>query len=808
MNKNKLETGQGFIRKWEEKQLYKAEENKNNKKYILIEFPYPSGERLHVGHARSYCCLDAVARWLRMKGSNVLFPFGWDAFGLPAENYAIKTGVHPSVTTRENIDNSSKQAKDWGLSFDWSREINTTDPGYYKWTQWIFVQMFKKGLAYKAEIPVNWCPSCKINQANEEVIDGKCERCGTPVTRRNQSQWLLAITKYADRLLDGLKTVNYRSDIAAQQVNWIGRKEGAQIRFKILTQSTLREQNSNDKYLEAFTTRIDTLFGVTFVVIAPEVADTLAEMVPESRKEEVKEYIRAALNKSERERKQKKENTGVDTGLVAENPADGKKIPVWVAEYVMTDVGAGVVMGVPAHDARDLEFARTFKLPVIPVIEAGRSGELYEGEGKLVNSGRYNGMDSILARRQMTKDGLGKSSVTYHLRDWVFSRQHYWGEPIPMIECKKCGWVPVPENQLPVKLPEVEKYLPTDTGESPLAHIEEWVNTTCPNCGGPAERETDTMPNWAGSSWYFLRFCDPHNDNQLADKKKLKYWLPVDLYNGGMEHTTLHLLYSRFWHKFLFDIGVVPIPEPFDKRTSHGVILGSDNRKMSKSRGNVINPDEIVSKYGADTLRMYEMFIGPFEQTVVWSIESLEGVYRFLKRIRVLAEGTGHKSGSEEAGSKLAELAVRIGRDLEVMKFNTAVAAMMEFANWWGEHKAEMGIDEARDFIKILAPMAPFMAEELWQRLNGESDKKMFVSVHQQGWPESTVVRDFNITVTLAVQVNGKVRALMESHKADEEERVREKALQLENVRKYTEGKKCKVIFVPGKVINFVISDD
>lgn len=778
---------------WEGKDLYRAVDDSGKpKSYLLIEFPYPSGERLHVGHARSYCCLDAVARKRRMQGMNVLYPIGWDAFGLPAENYAIKTGIHPSVTTKTNIDHARVQAKSWGLSFDWKREVNTTDPEYYKWTQWIFVQLFKKGLAYKSEIAVNWCPSCKINLANEEVIDGKCERCGTETQRRTQSQWILAITKYADRLLDDLKTVNFREDIAAQQINWIGKKEGTKIELKL--------KDIEDIHLDIFTTRIDTVFGITFVAIAPEVVKGWLDRLPPSKKAVVEDYVTNSLNKSERERKQKTDKSGVDTGLVAINPANDQEIPVWVADYVMMDVGTGMVMGVPAHDSRDLEFANKMGLPVVEVVDGGIG---YEGEGKLINSGKYTGMNSEDVRKKMIEDGLGEKKYIYHLRDWVFSRQHYWGEPIPMVWCNKDGWQNVPEEELPVRLPEVEKYQPTETGESPLAHIESFVKATCPKCGGEARRETDTMPNWAGSSWYYLRYVDPHNDKVLADPAKLKYWTPVDWYNGGMEHTTLHLLYSRFWHKVLFDLSVVPTPEPYAKRTSHGVILGPDGRKMSKSKGNVINPDEVVAKYGADTLRLYEMFIGPFDQMVAWNWEGVEGTNRFLKRVWKLAANFDGlpKSSSTEAVRRINVLVKKMETDLEDMKFNTAVAAMMETLNWWEDHLSEVGQDFVRTWVLVMAPVAPYMAEELWSKTNEKS------LVHEQKWPE---VDENNLTaskIVMAVQIDGKVRGLVEYEtNITDQKSVIEMAEKNENVAKWLVGKKYKTVYIPGKIINFVTS--
>lgn len=789
-----------WANEWLKTGIYKATDSGDKKKsYLLVEFPYPSGERLHVGHARSYSCLDAVARMRRMKGKNVMFPMGWDAFGLPAENYAVKTGIHPSITTRQNIENSKKQAIRWGLSFDWDREIDTTDSNYYKWTQWIFEQLFKKGLAYKSEIAVNWCPSCKTNLANEEVIDNKCERCGAETERRKQSQWLLKITEYADRLLEDLKTVDYREDIVAQQVNWIGRKEGAKVRFQV---SGFRE-----KTLEVFTTRLDTLFGVTFIVLAPEhtlVQEILNTNIEIPNKSKIQKYVIEALNKSERSRKQDSEKTGMDLGVKAINPANGKEIPIWVADYVMMDVGTGAVMGVPAHDQRDWEFAKQFGLSINEVVSGGSVNEAaYTGNGTLVNSGKYTDLDINKATDNMIKDGLGEKTTHYHLRDWVFSRQHYWGEPIPMINCPKDGWVPVPEDQLPVTLPPLEKFQPTGTGESPLAHIKEFVEVKCPKCGGQARRETDTMPNWAGSSWYYLRYCDPHNKKALADKKKLEYWLPVDWYNGGMEHTTLHLLYSRFWHKFLYDLGVVPTSEPYARRTSHGVVLGPDGRRMSKSKGNVINPDEVVAKYGADTLRMYEMFIGPFDQTVTWSWEGVEGVHRFLKRIWDLCQISNLKSqDTNEAKTRIAKLIYKVEVDIEAMKFNTAVAAMMEFSNWWMDNPKALGLEGKLVFLKLLAPMAPFVAEELYQRLSTETDKSK--SIHIQSWPRFDPRDLEEENVTVVVQVNGKVRGKMVLSRNTPQKETETVALEMENVKKHIQGK-YRTVFVPGKIINFII---
>jgi leucyl-tRNA synthetase len=686
--------------------------------------------------------------------------------------------------------------------------VNTTDPDYYRWTQWIFVQLFKKGLAYKEEITVNWCPSCKTNLANEEVLDGKCERCGTETERRKQAQWLLRITAYADRLLDDLKTVNFREDIAAQQINWIGRKEGINITYKVV---------DSDSEITVFTTT-PVNFGATFLVLAPE--HLFAQEVAKTNSE-VQKYIENATNKSERERiSEGKVKTGVFTGKYVINHVTGEKIPVWVADFVLATIGTGAVQGCPGHDQRDWDFAKKYELP-IPRVVANPEGDVKDiteepyvvhigDKGVMVNSDFLNGMDFSEAMKK-TMDyfevkGWGKRVVTFHLRDWIFSRQHYWGEPIPMVNCAKDGWVPVPEDQLPVELPQVEKYQPSGTGESPLAAISDWVNTTCPVCGDKAKRETDTMPNWAGSSWYFLRYCDPKNDKVLADKTKLTYWLPVDWYNGGMEHTTLHLLYSRFWHKFLYDLGVVPTIEPYAKRTSHGVVLGPDGKKMSKSKGNVINPDDVVKKYGADALRMYEMFIGPFEQTVAWSWESVEGVFRFLKRVWVLASNTHNMSHitqtSNEAETRLHRLNKKIEEDLEGMKFNTAVAAMMEFLNWWGDHQEEMGREGVERFVKLLAPMAPFISEELYQRLRGKSDK--FESVHSQLWPKYEAKYFEGGEVTMVVQVNGKLRGRFQTISKSQEE-IQQLALQIENVAKCLGEKKFTVVFVPGKVVNFIV---
>ncbi len=760
-----------LITKWQKEQIYAATDNGSAKKsYILIEFPYPSGERLHVGHARSYSCLDAVARKRRMQGENVMFPLGWDAFGLPAENYALKTGIHPSITTAANIANAKAQAMSWGLSFDWNREINTTDPEYYRWTQWIFVQLFRHGLAYKSEIAVNWCPSCKTNLANEEVIDGKCERCGTQTVRRKQSQWLLRITKYAQRLLDDLETVNYRSDIKRQQINWIGKSNGHTIQFSILNSSReARSSSAGQLSINVFTTRVDTLHGATFLALAPDHPQVIAFTTPEKRPE-IDEFVKSISTNTDKSDKNK---SGVYTGTNVINPATGKSIPVWVVNYVTADYGTGAIMGVPAHDERDAEFASKYGIDIVEM-EPDSSMEKY-----------------------------GTLTTTFHLRDWVFSRQHYWGEPIPMINCQDCGWQPVPEDQLPVELPAVEKYQPTETGESPLAGIPEWVNTICPKCGSVANRETDTMPNWAGSSWYFMRYCDPHNNTALADPNKLKYWLPVDWYNGGMEHTTLHLLYSRFWYKFLFDIGVAPTPEPYAKRTSHGVVLGPDSRKMSKSKGNVINPDDIVAKYGADTLRLYEMFMGPFEQMVAWSQASVEGVYRFLKRVWALSFVSRPDSSSSAAIAQISRLAKKVDSDLENVKFNTAVSSLMEFVNFWSEHQDEVGEDVYQSFLKILAPLAPFTADELFSKLDAVNKTK---SVHTESWPVYADELSADKEVTIVIQVNGVVRdtLVIDTKYSNDKERLSQLAQESAKIKNRLDGAKIRTIFIPGKVINFV----
>jgi leucyl-tRNA synthetase len=781
---------------WEKNELYKAEDfSKKPKKYILIEFPYPSGEGLHVGHVRSYSALDAISRKKRMEGFNVLFPIGWDAFGLPTENYAIKTGIHPRVATEKNIANYKRQLKSLGLSFDWSREINTTDPDYYKWTQWIFLKLFEKGLAYQAEIPINWCPSCKIGLANEEVVGGRCERCGAEIGRKRIKQWMLKITDYADRLIDDLEKVDYPEKVKSQQKNWVGRSYGMEIDFKVA---------DADEKIRVFTTRTDTLFGVTAIVLAPE--HPLAErLITKDNLEKVTKYIEGAKKKSDFEReKLEKEKTGVFTGSYCVNPANNEKVPIWIGDYVIATYGGGAVMLVPAHDYRDYDFAKKYGLEIREVVSGGdTSGDAFVDYGVLINSGQFNGLSSKEAIEKigdfLEKQGLGRKVVQYKLRDWVFSRQHYWGEPIPVVHCQKCGVVPVPEKDLPVELPFVEKYQPTGTGESPLAKIEDWVNTKCPKCGGPAQRETDTMPNWAGSNWYYMRYCDPENDKSLADSKKLKYWLPVDWYNGGMEHTTLHLLYSRFIYKFLYDIGVAPHPEPYQKRTSHGIVLAEDGRKMSKSFGNVINPDDIVKEYGADTLRVYEMFMGPFDQAISWSTQGVKGVYRFLEKVwKLVAENSEKQESSQEILRALHKLNKKINRDLEIIKFNTIIAAFMEFVNLAFEEK-KIGKKELERFLVLLFPFAPHASEELWSQLGHKE------SISSEKWPEPDPKLIEEGVVTLVVQVNGKVRDKIEVDADISEEEAKDLAISREKIKNRVSGKEIKnIIFVPGKLINIV----
>ena len=786
---------------WDEKQCFKAENGSDKEKfYALVEFPYPSGQGLHVGHPRSYTALDIVARKKRMQGYNVLYPMGWDAFGLPTENFAIKNHVHPAEVTKKNIARFKSQLKSLGLSFDWSREINTTDPSYYKWTQWIFLQLFKKGLAYKKEMSVNWCTSCKCVLANEEVVNGVCERCGSEVVHKTKSQWMLAITKYAQRLIDDLDDVNYIERVKIQQKNWIGRSTGAEVDFKTTEGDTLT----------VYTTRPDTLFGATYMVISPEHpmieqwGDKLANIA------DVRAYREEAARKSDFERTElNKDKTGVKlAGVAAINPVNGKQIPIFVSDYVLMGYGTGAIMAVPAHDDRDWEFAKKFGCEIIEVVSGGEDVQkaaftAKDETGILVNSDFLNGKtvkDAIPAMIEwLGEKGIGRAKVQYKLRDWVFSRQRYWGEPIPIVKCDKCGYVPLPEDQLPLELPNVHTYEPTDNGESPLAHMTDWVNTTCPCCGGPAKRETDTMPQWAGSSWYFLRYMDPHNDKALASKEALEYWSPVDWYNGGMEHTTLHLLYSRFWHKFLYDIGVVPTKEPYAKRTSHGMILGENGEKMSKSRGNVVNPDEIVDVYGADTMRLYEMFIGDFEKAAPWSPKSIKGCRRFLERVWSLAEKVQDGDEySKEHEALMHRTIKKVGEDADSLKANTAIAALMTMLNEFydkGVNKAEY-----KTFLALLNPFAPHITEELWQQL-GETG---LLSVAP--WPAYDEAKTVESTVEMAVQVNGKLKGTIKLAADADKQAAIDAALAEEKVQHAIEGKQIvKQIVVPGKIVNLVV---
>ncbi|MFH1938183.1 MAG: leucine--tRNA ligase [Patescibacteria group bacterium] len=815
-NFNKIE--RKWQKKWKEQDLYQAKDfdkpHQRSKKYIMVEFPYPSGDGLHMGHLRGYCSLDALARKKRMQGYNVLYPMGWDAFGLPTENYAIKTGIHPSKVTETNIKIFKKQMDSLGLSFDWSREINTTDPKYYKWTQWIFIQLFKKGLAYQSEMPINWCPSCKIGLANEEVIAGKCERCGAQTKKKLLKQWMLKITEYADRLIKDLDKVDYVEKIKTQQINWIGKSQGTEIDFKIV--------DSLEK-INVFTTRTDTLFGVTAMVIAPE-HPLLKNLTTKENEKKVKEYIQASQKKSEFERTQlDKEKTGVFTGSYCINSVNQEKIPIWIGDYVIATYGGGAVMIVPAHDKRDYKFAKKYDLEIREVIVSSHSeqseeskrsfadaqddnGEAYVDYGKLINSGQFNKLSSQEAIKKITdlliKNKSGRKKIQYKLRDWVFSRQHYWGEPIPIIHCQKCGVVPVQEKDLPVKLPYVKNYKPTNTGKSPLADVKDWVSVKCPKCKGPGQRETDTMPNWAGSSWYFLRYIDPDNNKKLADPKKLKYWLPVDLYNGGMEHTTLHLLYSRFWHKFLYDIKVVPTSEPYQRRYSHGVVLAEDNRKMSKSFGNVINPDDVVSEYGADTLRTYEMFMGPFDQMIGWNTKGVQGCFRFLNKVWQIFNNKDKisKTTNKELVTKLHQSIKKVTEDLEAMKFNTAIAALMEFVNSWMEQGKSLSKKDADIFLKLLSPFAPHITEELWECLGYKK------SISLEKWPQYDEKSTQEETWSLIIQINGKVRDKIEVKKGISEKEAKELALSQEKIKKWLENKKPKkIIYIPNRLINLVV---
>lgn len=785
---------------WDEKGTFYASEDKSKPKYYaLIEFPYPSGQGLHVGHPRPYTALDIVARKRRLQGYNVLYPMGWDAFGLPTENYAIKNKIHPAIVTERNVARFKEQLKSLGLSFDWSREINTTDPNYFKWTQWIFLKLFEKGLAYKKEASINWCNSCKIGLANEEVVNGVCERCGGEVVRKTKNQWMLKITEYAERLIKDLDLVDYIDRVKIQQKNWIGRSEGMEVDFEIVGSRKIR----------VFTTRPDTLFGVTYMVLSPEhpIIDELKDRIKNFDK--IEEYREYASKKSDFERTELvKEKTGVEIdGIKAVNPVNGKEIPVWISDYVLMSYGTGAIMAVPGHDSRDWEFAKKFNLPIVEVVAGGNVEEAAFTDienGIIVNSDFINGLQVKEAKEKISdwleEKGLGERKVNYKLRDWVFSRQRYWGEPIPLVYCEKCGWVPVPEDQLPVLLPDVESYEPTDTGESPLANIRDWVETTCPKCGGHAERETDTMPQWAGSSWYFLRYTDPHNDNELASKENLDYWLPIDWYNGGMEHTTLHLLYSRFWHKFLYDYGVVPTPEPYQKRTSHGMILGENNEKMSKSRGNVVNPDEIVDEFGADTLRLYEMFIGDFEKSVPWSQNGVKGCRRFLDRVwrlqDILVDGDEY---SKELETSMHKTIKKVSEDYETLKFNTAVAALMSLLNEFND-VGKINKAEFKTFLILLNPVAPHITEEIWSLSGFEG------MLNEQSWPTWDEEKTVDQEIEIAVQINGKVKGKIVIPTDATKEVVKEKLREDEKLLSLIEGKNIvKEIYVPGRILNIVV---
>jgi leucyl-tRNA synthetase len=785
---------------WDDEKAFQTSSDYTKPKYYaLVEFPYPSGQGLHVGHPRPYTALDIVARKRRMQGYNVLYPMGWDAFGLPTENYAIKNHIHPRIVTKNNVERFKGQLHSLGYSFDWEREINTTDPRYYKWTQWIFLKLFNAGLAYKAQMPINWCTSCKVGLANEEVVNGVCERCGSEVVRKVKSQWMLKITDYADKLLEGLETVDYIERIKVSQKNWIGKSTGAEVDFLL--------KDKEDK-MRVYTTRPDTLFGVTYMVMSPEhpFIDKYKEDI--ENWDEVAAYRELAARKSDFERTElAKEKTGVMLrGLTAVNPVNGKEIPVWISDYVLMSYGTGAIMAVPAHDERDWEFAKKFNMPIIEVV-AGSPVDVNEAvftdveTGTLVNSDFLNGLSVADAKVKitefLTEKGIGHSKTNFKLRDWVFSRQRYWGEPIPIVKCEKCGYVPLPESELPLELPEVESYMPTDNGESPLAKMTDWVRTTCPKCGGPAERETDTMPQWAGSSWYFLRYIDPENEKELAGREALDYWMPVDWYNGGMEHTTLHLLYSRFWHRFLYDEKVVPCPEPYAKRTSHGMILGSNGEKMSKSRGNVVNPDDIVREYGADTLRTYEMFIGAFDLSAAWSDEGVRGCRRFLERVWKLQELVNGEPGySKDLEVKMHQTIKKVSNDFETLKYNTAIAAMMALINEF-YRKSSVTKGEYRTLLTLLNPVAPHITEELWQRCGYEG------RIYQSAWPEYDEAKTVEATIEIAVQINGKTRATLNIARDEEKDQVIARAK--EAIAAKLTGTVIKEIYVPGKIVNVVM---
>jgi len=802
---------------WENNKTFRAIDNSEKEKfYCLVEFPYPSGDGLHVGHPRSYTALDILSRKKRMGGYNVLFPMGFDSFGLPSENYAIKTGIHPSIITKKNIDNFTRQLKSLGFSFDWDRVLATTDADYYRWTQWIFIKFFEKGLAYKTKMPINWCNSCKIGLANEEVVNGKCERCGGEVVKRDIEQWMLRITDYADKLLNDLDTVNFLDKIKTQQVNWIGRSEGADVTFKI---------QDTDKTITVYTTRPDTLFGATYMVLSPE-HELVKEISTESQLPKVEEYIQQSAQKSDLERTELSTvKTGVNTGAFAINPVNSESIPIWIADYVLISYGTGAIMAVPAHDTRDFEFAETFDLPIKCILKPDQDilkkenlveEDVLDGktcwpfDGSAIHSSNdkglnINGLDVKLAVSTTTNwlegNGIGKAAVNYKLRDWVFSRQRYWGEPIPLVHCDDCGWVSIPECELPVELPNVEKYQPTDTGESPLAALEDWVNTTCPKCGKPAKRETDTMPNWAGSSWYFIRYIDPKNENEFANFDLLKQWMPVDWYNGGMEHTTLHLLYSRFWNKFLYDCGLVPVSEPYKKRTSHGMVLGEGGEKMSKSRGNVINPDDVVEKHGADVFRMYEMFIGPFDQSAAWDTKGINGIDRFINKVwRLVTESDINNAQiPDKYLYTINDTIKKVTEQIDTLDLNTAISQIMIFVNEISKEEVQSK-EMVTILLKLLSPFAPHISEELWYFIGNSN------TISYEPWPKFDEKHLFQKTITIPIQINGKVRDKIDINPDDDKDVILKAAKLAKNVVKYlSEGNIVKEIYVPNKIINFVV---
>ena len=794
MNFNELE--KKWQKYWDEHKSFKAIDESNKEPYyILVEFPYPSGAGLHVGHVRSYTAQDALARLKRMQGKNVLFPMGWDAFGAPAEQYAIKNHIHPKEAVKENIKNFKRQMKTLGFSFDWDREFSTTDPEYYKWTQWQFLEFYKHGMAYKATVPVNWCPNCKTVLSNEDAAGGVCERCGTQVVQKNKSQWMLKMSEYAEDLLTGLEDTHFAPKVKLGQINWIGKSIGAEVDFKV---------DGHNESFTVFTTRCDTLFGATYCVLAPE-HELVDSITTSEHKEEVKKYKEACLLKNELERTElNKEKTGVFTGAYAINPVNNKKIPIYISDYVLSSYGTGAIMAVPAHDSRDYEFARLFNLEIIPVLDGGDvSKEAYEGDGIHINSDFLNGLNKEEAINKMLayleEHHCGKKKINYKMRDWIFSRQRFWGEPIPMIYCESCGWVPMNESELPLLLPDVAEYEPTDNGESPLAKITDWVNTTCPKCGRSAKRETDTMPNWAGSSWYFLRFMDPHNNKEFASMKNMLYWNKVNWYNGGMEHTARHLLYARFWVQFLYNIGLVPNKEMIDTRVSHGMVLGSDNQKMSKSKGNVINPDDIIHEYGADTLRVYEMFMGDYEQDSPWSTASLRGCKRFIDKVIRLQDKVIDKDEYSPALEVIINKSIKkVEYDLTHLGYNTAVSTLMILANKYDE-ESSITKKDYQVLLTLLNPIAPHITEELNEALG-------FSPICESSWPTYDEAKTIDSNITVGVQVNGKLRGEINITSDDTEEEIKAKALASENVKKHMEGKELvKVIVIKGKIVSIVV---